>query len=286
MILITGATGRSGKVAAQQLAAKGIKVRALVRNPDKAADLRAAGVEIAIGDAGDAAAVRAALAGVTKIAIILPNGEKQLALEKHLTDRAAEAGVAQIVKVSSPEAVPGTKNPVHIVHLESEEHVRRSGRPWTMVRPSFYMQNFLGAGASIKAEGKFYFPFGNRGAAVLSDSRDTGFFVAHVLTTPGHEGKSYDITSPDKLSFGQAAEVFTKELGRKVEYVPMDPAAYKARLGKVLTSQWHLDAVCDMFAEIAAGYVSHVTDTFQKVTGRAPISFAQFIRDHIQVFRA
>ena len=72
MILITGATGRTGKEAATLLAAKGVKVRALVRNPDKAAGLKAAGVELAVGDASDATAVRAALQGVEKIAVIHP----------------------------------------------------------------------------------------------------------------------------------------------------------------------------------------------------------------------
>lgn len=286
MILITGATGRTGKEAAQQLVAKGVKVRALVRNPVKAAALQAAGVELAPGDAGDAAAVRRALEGVSGIAIILPNGESQLALEKQLATLAAEAGVAHIVKVSSVESVPGAPNPVHRTHWESEEHIRSLGKAWTMVRPSFYLQNFLSNAATIKAEGKFYYPFGDKGAAVLTDSRDAGFFVAHVLSTPGHANKSYDITSHELLSFHQIAAVFTQELGRRIEYVPQDPAAYKAFLGRFVTSQWHLDAVCDIFAEISHGYVSRTTNTFAEVTGREPISLAQFIREHIQVFRA
>jgi uncharacterized protein YbjT (DUF2867 family) len=155
-----------------------------------------------------------------------------------------------------------------------------------MVRPSFYLQNFLSNAATIKAEGKFYYPFGDKGAAVLTDSRDAGFFVAHVLSTPGHANKSYDITSHELLSFHQIAAVFTQELGRRIEYVPQDPAAYKAFLGRFVTSQWHLDAVCDIFAEISHGYVSRTTNTFAEVTGREPISLAQFIREHIQVFRA
>jgi uncharacterized protein YbjT (DUF2867 family) len=155
-----------------------------------------------------------------------------------------------------------------------------------MVRPSFYLQNFLSNAATIKAEGKFYYPFGDKGAAVLTDSRDAGFFVAHVLSTPGHANKSYDITSHELLSFHQIAAVFTQELGRRIEYVPQDPAAYKAFLGRFVASQWHLDAVCDIFAEISHGYVSRTTNTFAEVTGREPISLAQFIREHIQVFRA
>lgn len=284
MILITGATGRTGNRAATELAKRGIPVRALVRNAAKAETLAAAGVEIVVGDASDSDSVRAALAGVTKMAVILPNGEQQLALEKKLVDLGVEAGVAHIAKLSSMEALPTAHNATHKMHWASEEHIRASGKAWTMVRPSFYLQNFLSNAYTIKTEGKFYYPFGDKGAAVMTDSRDAGFFVAHCLATTGHEGKSYDITSRDRLSFHEVADVFSQVLGRKIEYVPQDPAAYKAFLGKFLSSQWHLDAVCDIFAEIAAGYVVDVTDTFEKVTGRAPTGLADFISEHRAVF--
>lgn len=286
MILITGATGRTGSEAAKLLAAKGQKVRALVRNPDKAAALRAAGVEIAVGDAGDAASVRDALRGVDKIAIILPNGEQQLAYEKQLASLAAEAGVRHILKVSSMESHAGAPNPTHAAHWDSEQHIKSLGVPWTMVRPSFYMQNFLGNAATLKAEDKFYYPFGENGGAVMMDARDVGYFIAHVFTTPGHENQSYDITSGDRLTMRQAAEVISRALGRKIEYVPQDPAAFRAYLGRFIKSQWHLDAVCGIFREIANGYMTHTTTTFKDVTGREPTSLETFIRDHAAVFRA
>jgi uncharacterized protein YbjT (DUF2867 family) len=291
MILITGATGRTGKEASLLLARQGVKVRALVRNPEKAAALQAAGVELAVGDAGDATSVRAALRGVDRIAIILPNGEQQLEYEKQLATLAAEAGVKHVLKVSSMESHANAPNPTHAAHWDSEQHIKSLGVPWTMVRPSFYMQNFLSNAATIKAEDKFYYPFGENGGAVMIDARDVGYFMAHVLTTPldgkaGHANQSYDITSGDRLTMRQAAEVISKVLGRKVEYVPQDPAAFRAHLGRFIKSQWHLDAVCDIFREIANGYMTHTTTTFKEVTGREPVSLEGFIRDHAAVFRA
>ena len=284
MILITGATGRTGSHAARELAARGLHVRALVRNPAKAATLAASGVELVTGDAGDADSLRAAMQGVRKVAVIFPNGEQQLALEKRVVDAAVTAGVEHVLKISSMESLPTARNPTHRVHWESEEYIRASGVAWTMVRPSFYMQNFLSNAATIKAEGKFYYPFGDKGAAALTDSRDAGFFAAHCLATTGHENKSYDVTSPDKLSFHEIAAVFSRELGRQIDYVPQDPAAYKAYLGKFLASRWHLDAVCDIFAEVAAGYVVEPTNVFKQITGRDPVTLAQFVRDYRAVF--
>lgn len=284
MILITGATGRTGSHVARELAARGVPVKALVRNPAKAVALAAAGVELVTGDAGDADSLRAAMQGVRKVAVIFPNGEQQLALEKRVVDVAVAAGAEHILKISSMESLPTARNPTHRVHWESEEHIRASGVAWTMVRPSFYMQNFLANAGTIKAEGKFYYPFGNEGAAALTDSRDAGFFAAHCLATAGHENKSYDVTSPDKLSFHEVAAGFSRELGRPIEYVPQDPVAYKAHLGKFLASRWHLDAVCDIFAEIAAGYVVEPTSVFKQVTGRDPLTLAQFVRDYRAAF--
>jgi uncharacterized protein YbjT (DUF2867 family) len=284
MILITGATGRTGSHAARELVARGLGVRALVRNKDKAAPLAALGVELAFGDAGDADTLRAAMRGVSKVAVILPNGENQLTMEKRIVDVAVECGAQHILKISSMESLPTAKIGTHRMHWDSEEYIRSKGVAWTMVRPSFFMQNFLANAATIKSQNQFFYPCGERGAAAMADSRDAGFFAAHCLATSGHENKSYDITSPDQLSFHEAAKVFSRELGRPIAYVPQDPAEYKAYLGKFLASKWHLEAVCDIFAEIAAGYVVGTTSTFKEITGRTPRDLAGFVREMRAVF--
>jgi uncharacterized protein YbjT (DUF2867 family) len=285
VILLTGATGRTGGKAALELAARKLAVRALVRNADKAAALKTAGVELAIGDVDDATALAAACRGVTKVLVCLPNGQQQLAREKAIVDAAVRAGARHIVKVSSVEAHAHMMNPVHQTHWQSEQHIRASGVSWTMVRPTFYMQNFLGSAASIKAKNEFYFPFGEKGAAALIDSRDAGYFAAHVLATDGHAGQSYDITSPDKKSFHQVAETMTQVLGRPIRYVPQDPVAYREFLSKFVTNEWHLNAVCDIFAEIARGYTVDVTDTYKRVTGRDAKSLVEFIGEYRGLFQ-
>lgn len=283
MILVTGATGKTGSAAALGLVGRGVRVRALVRNPQKAEALRAAGAELVVGDVGDAAALAAALRGAEKAVLVLPNGPRQLLLELQFVEAAEAAGIAHLIKLSSMEAVPGTKNPVHQTHLQVEDRIRHSKLAWTMIRPNFYMQNFLGSAATIRAQGKFFLPFG-AGRAALTDARDAGEAIAHVAATAGHERQSYDITGPEVLSFGEAARRFSEILGRPVEYVDLDPAEYRRQLSQLLASSWHLDAVCDIFAEIAAGYATPVTDTFERLTGRAPRDLRQFIRDHRAAF--
>jgi uncharacterized protein YbjT (DUF2867 family) len=285
MLLLTGVTGKTGGASAQALLKKGIKFRAIVRNAEKAAALKVAGVELVLGDVTDRAVLEKALTGVDKALMTMPNGEKQLELEKQFVDVARAKGVKHVVKMSSMEAVADAKAPIPKIHYASEQYLKQSGLAWTMIKPNFFMQNLLGSGGTIKEQGKFFLPLG-QGKTVMVDTRDIGACVATVLTAPGHEGKAYEITGPEELTFGDAADRFTKVLGRKIEYVSVPMAAYRQTLARFLTSEWHLNAVCELFQEIADGQDLHVTGTVQALTGRPATSLEQFIRDHQAVFTA
>ncbi|MBL8225208.1 MAG: SDR family oxidoreductase [Chromatiales bacterium] len=283
MILLTGVTGKTGGETARQLLAKGVKIRAIVRNAAKAEDLRAAGVELVVGDIGDAAVVRQALQGVEKAMLVLPNGKTQQANEQQFTDLAKAAGVKHLVKMSSMEAVPHAETPIPQAHWAVEEYIRASGIPWTMVKPNFFMQNLLASANSIKTQKKFSLPMGE-GTTGMADIRDIAAVCVEVLTGQGHTGKSYEITGPEVLTFHDVAARFSEVLGEKIEYVPMAMDQFRSRMTGVL-EPWHLDAVCGLFREIAEIGLDHTTDTFRQLMGREPRSVTQFVRDHIAAFR-
>lgn len=283
MILLTGVTGKTGGASAQALLKKGVPLRAIVRNAEKAAALKAAGVELVVGDVSDRAVVEKALAGVDKALMTLPNGEHQLEMEKQFIDIAKAKGVKHLVKMSSMEAVPAAKSPIAKIHYQAGEYLKQSGLPWTLMQPNYFMQNFLASAATIKAQNKFFLPMG-QGKTAMNDTRDIGTCVAAVLTGPGHEGKAYEITGPEILSFADAADRFTKALGRKIEYVYVPMASYRQTLAKFLTNEWHLNAVCSLFQEIADGHDLRITDVVQKLTGNAPVSLEQFVREHQAAF--
>ncbi|MBL8199752.1 MAG: SDR family oxidoreductase [Chromatiales bacterium] len=287
MILLTGVTGKTGGETAKQLLQKGAKLRAIVRNEAKAAELKAAGVELVVGDVADADTVRRAFEGVDKAFLTLPNGRNQEAQEKQFTDLAVAAGVKHLVKMSSMEAVAHAQTPIPKAHWAVEEYIRAAGRAsgiaWTMVKPNFFMQNLLGSAAGIKANRKFSLPMGN-GTTGMADVRDIAAVCVEVLTGNGHAGKSYEITGPEVLTFHQVAERFSAVLGAKVEYVPMPTDQFRERMKNVL-EPWHLNAVCELFREIAEIGLDHTTDTFRKLMGREPRSVTQFIQDHVALFR-
>jgi uncharacterized protein YbjT (DUF2867 family) len=285
MILLTGVTGKTGGAAANALIEKGVSIRVLVRDADKAAALKEAGVELIVGDMADRDVVAGALEGVEIAALILPNSKEQRDMELQFTDLAAAAGVKHFVKLSSLEARADAKTPIPMLHWAVEEHIRASGMDWTMIRPNFFMQNLLAAGASIKNEGKFALPMGD-GIVVPMDCRDIGAVFAEVLSGGGHAGQSYEISGPEQMTFHDIAAQFSAVLGNPVEYVDADPVAYRERIGPFLSSDWHADSVMELFGEIRQNaLVPTVTDTFNTLVGRDPISFRQFVQDYIAVFK-
>jgi uncharacterized protein YbjT (DUF2867 family) len=281
MILVTGITGNIGGATARALLTKGVRFRALVRDLTKAAPWAARGVELVQGDIEDLEAVKRALMGVDRALLVMPNGETQKRAEIAFTRAAKAAGLTWLIKLSSPEAVRGTTSPIPLAHIAAEDAIKASGMQWTLVRPSFYMQNFRGSLKTARATGKLSMPMGN-GTVALTDNNDAGLFIAHILTDPNaaqHHGQCYDITGPDPvMNFHQVAEVIGNVIGQKVVYDNCDAKAFQEAIRPFHRNQWHSDAVAYLFAEIANGRTpGHKTDTFQKIMGRPGQSLKDYL---------
>ena len=281
MILLTGITGNIGGATARALLAKGVRFRALVRDVSKAAPWAQQGVDLVPGDIEDTEAVTRALVGVDRALLVMPNGEFQERAELAFTRTAKAAGLTWIIKLSSPEAVRGTTSPIPLAHIAAEDAIKASGMKWTLVRPSFYMQNFRGSLKSARATGKLSMPMGN-GTVALTDNNDAGLFLAHILTDPDaarHHGQCYDITGPDPvMNFHQVAQIIGEVIGQKVVYDDCDAKTFQEAIRPFHRNQWHSDAVARLFAEIANGRTpGHKTDTFQKIMGHPGRSLREYL---------
>ena len=285
MILLTGATGKTGSATAKALNEKGITFRALIRNEEKSGDIESLGGEVVIGSIENKEAVDQSMGDVETALILLPNSENQLSLEKQLVDSAKQAGAKRVVKMSSIEATPDATSPIPKLHLESEEYIKQSGLNWTMIKPNFYMQNLLASAGTIKDQGKIFLPMGE-GKTGMIDTTDVGKVLAKVLSEDGHESMNHEITGPEILSFNEVAEIFSKGLDKQVDYVDVPLAAYKETLGQFLTNQWHLDAVIDLFKGIADGGIEEKTDTYSELMGESPKSLSEFISENSFIFKS
>lgn len=282
MILLTGITGNNGGATATALLETGARFRALVRDLDRASEWADKGVELVQGDLEDSASVRAALEGIDRAVLILPNSQEQERLELSFIETAKQAGLPWIIKLSSPEAVRGTNSPIPLAHIAAEDAIMASGMNWTFVRPSFFMQNLRGTLAQAQATGKLSMPMGN-GTVVLTDCADAGAFIARVLTDDNseqHYGQCYDITGPDEvMTFDDVAKVISEVIGQDVEYEDCNPDAFQEAIRPFHRNDWHSDAVADLFAEIANGNTPGIkTSTFQDMMGRPGTSFKEFLQ--------
>jgi uncharacterized protein YbjT (DUF2867 family) len=284
MILITGATGTNGRELVQQLAASGQQVRAMVRNPAKAANLKFPKVELFAGDFDQPASLDAALKGSDKAFLLCPVDERSVKWQSAFIEAAKRAGLRHLVKFSGMGAEPKSPSELLRMHDQTDELLRKSGLPFTILQPNSFFQNMLWSAETIKEQGMFYLPFKNAPQSQV-DVRDINAVAAKVLTSAGHEGKTYVITGPEALTFGQVAEQLSSVLGRKIQYVDVPLAAAEDGMRKAGMPEWNVRALSGLFAVFASGAAATVTDTIPKVLGRPAISFAQFVRDHAAVFQ-
>ena len=283
MILFTGLTGKVGAAIVELLPEFGVQARGLVRDRGKAAVMEAAGVEVALGDLGDAAAVGTALEGCEKAFLLMANGPRQLELELGFIEAAQGAGLGRLVKMSANGADSASAAALKRFHGDAEECLRTSGLPYTVIRPNFFMQNLLWMAAEIAARDSFSMPMG-KGRVGIIDVRDVARFVLTVLTQPGHENKTYEITGPELVSFHDIARQLSAATGRTIRYIDIAPEAFRRVLAQWMPDDWQVEAVAQLFALIAQDQGALVNDVYRQATGRAPSPLRQFFQDCAPAF--
>lgn len=263
----------------------GQHVRALVRNPAKAAGLQFPGVELVAGDFDKPATLDAALQGVDKAFLLTPVAERFVFWQKAFIEAAQRAHVKHLVKFSGMGASADAGAELLRQHHQTDEILRNSGVPFTILQPNSFHQNILSSAATIKAQNQFYLPLKNAPQSTV-DIRDINAVAAHVFTSTGHEGKTYVITGPEALTFSQVAGILSTVLGRKITYVDVPLAAAEEAMRKSGMPDWNARTVCNLLDYFARGAAATVTDTVPRLLGRPAISFEQFVQDHQQAFMA
>jgi uncharacterized protein YbjT (DUF2867 family) len=283
MILITGATGRVGGATLKQLCSRGVPVRALVRNAEKAALVAGPQVEPVIGDLAQPRSLESALDGVTSALLVSPLDPHQVELQGNFIDAAKRAGRVHVVKISGLGTALDSPVRSGRWHAQTEKYLEDSGLPFTHVRPPFFMQNILRFAPTVRASGEFAGSM-NQGKVAMVDVNDIAAVVATVLTTPTHASKAYVLTGPEALSYPDVAERLSKSLGRRVTYRDVPLEVMQERLRASGMPEWHIDVQIDFSTALSAGHASTVTNTVEAVTGRPARTFEQFIQEHLALF--
>jgi uncharacterized protein YbjT (DUF2867 family) len=282
-ILVTGATGNVGSRVVHELWGRGIPLRAFVRDAERAAGMLGEDVELAVGDFGDPGSIRAALDGVDGVFLACSNQQQQVEYETTVIDAAKAAGVRRIVKLSALGAEIGSPVAFWDWHARIENHLRASGVPFVNLRPTFGMANLLASAEAVRYTGKLFAPAGDAGISMVHP-QDVAAVASVALVEDGHEGKTYTLTGPEVITFGQVAGHLWEALGRKVEYLNVpDEVALQSMVEQGMP-EFVAGQIVTVFGILRDGAQERTTGTVQTLTGRDAIGFAEFAREHAPLF--
>lgn len=285
MLLVTGSTGKVGRHLVDALKAKGTAFKALARSEASAHALEAQGVATVRGDLTDTASLRAALRGAESL-FLLSSAPRFDAVEIAAIETAKSSGVRRVVKLSAMGALADGGSPLMRAHARAERTLEDSGLRFTILRPTFFMQNWVAFYAhAIKARRPVYV---NAGDARLGwiDARDIADVAAAALTDPGHEGFVYDLTGPESVSHGEAVGRLGRLLRREVAYVSVSDAAAFQAMKEMGMDPWVAYGMVALYQDVRRGAADTVTGTVELVTGHASRTLDAFLQENLEEFVA
>lgn len=277
-ILLTGATGNTGQVIAEELTRRGVPFVAMTRSASSRARLDAAGIPSIGADFDDPVSLDRALRGVEKAYLVCTPDEKLIPREVAFIDAAKRAGVRHIVKCSA--FLAGLDAPTQNLrsHGEIERRLITSGIDYTILRPHGFMQTFtLFAWDLIEKAGVMTVPAGDGGIPLI-DIRDVAAAALKALTETGHEGKAYDLTGPEALTMYQAAEILQRALGRPVKYIPGTERQMQAVLWLMGVPPVPAEHVNKIFRMLREHRMEETRTTLREI-GISPTTYEQFAQD-------
>jgi uncharacterized protein YbjT (DUF2867 family) len=272
--LVTGSTGNVGSQVVRALAEAGENVRALVRSPDRAAELPA-GAEAVVGDLNRPETLP--LDGVA--GAFLLSGYKDMPAALASMRR---AGVQRVALLSS-SAVPlgDMTNAVARYHIESEAALKESGLGWTMLQPNGFMTNALQWVPQLQAGDVVRAPFAGVRTAQI-DPADIAAVAATALTTGDHDGRSYRLSGPESLLPADRVAILGRVLGRQLRFEAQSDEEARAEMSAAMPAEY-VDAFFSFFVDGTLDE-SEVLPAVESVLGRPPRRFEEWARANADRF--
>lgn len=276
-LLVTGASGKFGRLAVKELLAKGAtKVIAGSRDTTKVADLVAKGAEARTLDFDDVSTLASAFAGVDRVLIVSTDGiGRRIEQHKAAIAAAKAAGVKHIAYTSAPAARPNLDSGLGVEHYWTEVALAESGLDFTSLRNHMYAENNLADAAYVIASGKLLGLHNDRGTAYVTRA-DAARTAAGALLTA--EGKIIeDVSGPEAVTNTARAALYAQMTGKPVVVAPLNQDELTAALSSAGLPEAFAKALVAFQHDAVEGFHGVVTDAVERYTGRKPQSFAEFL---------
>ena len=280
MIAITGATGHLGRATLRHLlkTSPASQLVAVVRSPEKAADLAALGITIRHGNYTDPASLRTAFAGIERLGFV-SSSEMNDRTPQHLNvlEAAKAAGVQHIAYTSLLNPTPHSAFSATHSHIDTEEALRASGIPFTLLRNAFYQEMLPLMLGPVLQTGVIALPTGD-GRTPFGHRDDMAEALALVLTQPGHANQTYDIAPGQPISFADIAQMLSRITGKPITYANITQAQLAEGLREANVPEFLIPLMQGTFKAIANGEYAHPNDQLERLLGRKPQTVEAYLK--------
>ena len=276
MLLVTGANGKLGRLIVEELLRRApqSELAVSVRDPAGAKDLAERGVEVRRGDYDAPETLHQAFQGVDRL-LLMPtptlDPNRRATQHKAAVDAAADAGVGHIV-YPSVHAVDKFDMPLLAAHAETERAIQASGVQWTMLRNAIYAEVVAGDVVAAIHAGELAAPAADAVVAPVL-RRDVAVAAAVTLLGTGHQGRVYELTAPDTVSWQQLAQLAGAKAGKTIPYRPISDDEAMSRALQAGVPPEHLGIVIGFYGAYRQGWCATPSTDFQTLTG-APAATA------------
>lgn len=280
-ILVTGGTGTIGRELVKQLKARGADFAVMSSQPQT----RIEGAAVIAGDLADPAALERAFTGFDTLFLLLPLVPNKVELAENALAAARRAGITHIVRSSAAGADASSPASIAALQGKIDDMVKATGIAYTLLLPNAFMQNHVTFNAAQIKAGALYAPLGE-GAVSMIDARDIAEAAATVLVAPAaHAGSSYALTGSEALTSAQQMAIVSKAIGREVKFVDVPEQAATDAMTKMGMPAVVVDWLTSLNNVFRQGWASGISGDVQKITGRAPRTFAAFATEHANAWR-
>ncbi|MED1470671.1 SDR family oxidoreductase [Bacillus salipaludis] len=268
-ILVTGATGKLGSKVVETLL-KTIPASQLavsVRNPEKAENLRARGVEVRQGDFDQPESLDSAFAGIDRLLLISADKDNETRIRQHANAVAAaeRAGVKFIAYTSLGNAME-SKNLFAATHQATEDAILKTGIPYSFLRNNWYLENEIPSIQGVMAGAPWVTSAGN-GKVGWAPQQDYAEAAAAVLSGNGHENTIYEL-SGKVLTQEELVAALETVLGREVPVQQVDDSTYADIMKGAGVPEFLLPLLVDIQRSIREGTLDVESNDFEKLIGR------------------
>ncbi len=276
-ILVTGGTGTVGSRVVSGLLARGASVRVLTRSPHKLARLDGL-VDVAEGSLSDAGPLAAAMRGVDALFLLTPLAPDETAQGLHAVAAARGAGVRRVVFQTVHRLEEAADVPHFASKIPIKTAILESGLDFTFIEPNNFFQNDLWLQDPIRFFGVYPQPLGAKGLHRV-DAGDVAGAAVNALLDEGHSGQSYPLVGPEALTGEECAGIWSRRLGREVQYVGDDLDNWEKQ-AELLMPPWLAHDLRIMYEHFhASGLVATGEEqaACRRILGRPPRRFDDFV---------